>query len=318
MNNASIKNVFGKVAVLMGGNSAEREVSLDTGNAVLAALLRQGVNAHPYDTREMPVTGLLEGHFDRAFIALHGRGGEDGVIQGALQSLGIPYTGSGVLASALAMDKARTKHVWRSCGLPTPDFIVMDGPAEIARVADELGFPVMIKPVNEGSSCGATKVKQVNELESAIARARALDADVIAERWIQGTEYTAGILSGKVLPLIRLETPREFYDYEAKYLADSTRYVCPCGLPPDQETDLMSLILAAFNAIGATGWGRIDLFVDQAGTPWLIELNTVPGMTSHSLVPMAARQAGIDFDALVITILESSLEPRHDLMQVTK
>ena len=194
----------------------------------------------------------------------------------------------------------------------------MDGPAEIARVADELGFPVMIKPVHEGSSCGATKVKQVNELESVIARARALDPDIIAERWIQGTEYTAGILSGKVLPLIRLETPREFYDYEAKYLADSTRYVCPCGLPPDQEADLMSLILLAFYAIGATGWGRIDLFVDQAGTPWLIELNTVPGMTSHSLVPMAARQAGIDFDALVITILESSLEPRHDLMQVTK
>jgi D-alanine-D-alanine ligase len=318
MLNPDKKNVFGKVAVLMGGNSAEREVSLESGNAVLAALLRSGVNAHPYDTRDLPVTGLLEGKFDRAFIALHGRGGEDGVIQGALQSLGIPYTGSGVLASALAMDKARTKHVWRSCGLPTPDFIVMDGTAEIARVADELGFPVMIKPVHEGSSCGVTKVKKVDELAGAVASAGALDTDVIAERWIQGTEYTAAILSGKVLPLIRLETPREFYDYEAKYLADSTRYVCPCGLAPDQEEQLSLLVLAAFNAIGATGWGRIDLFVDDAGKAWLIELNTVPGMTSHSLVPMAARQAGLEFDELVMTILESSLSRRYGLMAVEK
>ncbi len=302
----------------MGGNSAEREVSLESGNAVLAALLRRGVNAHPYDTRALPVTGLLEGKFDRAFIALHGRGGEDGVIQGALQGLGIPYTGSGVLASALAMDKARTKHVWRSCGLPTPDFIVVEGSAEIARVADELGFPVMIKPVHEGSSCGVTKVKKADELVGAIARAGTLDTDVIAERWIQGTEYTAAIVSGKVLPLIRLETPREFYDYEAKYLADSTRYICPCGLAPDEEAQLSSLVLAAFNAIGATSWGRIDLFVDHVGKAWLIELNTVPGMTSHSLVPMAARQAGLDFDELVMTILESSLSRRHGLMEVDK
>lgn len=302
------KNNFGKVAVLLGGDTAEREVSLETGGAVLAALLRRQVDAHPFDTRDRPVSDLLAGQFDRAFIALHGRGGEDGVIQGALQSLDIPYTGSGVLASALAMDKVRTKRMWRDCGLPTPEFVVLNEEADFAQVTSKLGFPVMVKPVHEGSSCGATKVTRQGELSAAWEKARALDDAVVAERWITGVEYTAGILSGRVLPLIRLETPRDFYDYEAKYILDTTRYICPCGLPADLEAEMAALILAAFEALGAGGWGRIDLIVDERGKPWLIELNTVPGMTSHSLVPMAARQAGIDFDELVMLILETSKE----------
>ena len=300
------KTDFGKVAVLMGGKSAEREVSLETGNAVYAALVRQGVNAHRIDTRDMPVFSLREQGFDHAFIALHGRGGEDGVFQGALELLGIPYTGSGVLASALAMDKARTKQIWRDAGLATPDFVVIRTQADLERVKAELGFPVMVKPVHEGSSCGASKVKSQDELIAAWEKAYALDSSVMAEKWIEGTEYTAGILERAVLPLIRLETPREFYDYEAKYLADTTRYICPCGLSPALEKQLMSMILAAFDAVGAKGWGRIDFFIDKSGKAWLIELNTVPGMTSHSLVPMAAKQAGIEFDALVRTILGSA------------
>lgn len=298
---------FGKVAVLLGGNSAEREVSLETGNAVLGALLRQHVDAHAVDTRDIHVAGLLEQKFDRAFIALHGRGGEDGVIQGALESLHIPYTGSGVLASALAMDKVRTKRVWRDCGLPTPEFVAIKSEQDLVRVTTDIGYPVMVKPVHEGSSCGATKVDGPAGLPVAWEKARALDHDVIAEHWITGVEYTAGVLNGRVLPLIRLETPRTFYDYEAKYLLDTTKYICPCGLPADKEAELSELVLDAFNAIGASGWGRIDLMVDEKERPWLIELNTVPGMTSHSLVPMAARQAGIDFDGLVMRVLETSL-----------
>lgn len=299
---------FGKVAVLMGGDSAEREVSLETGSAVLAALLRKGVDAHSFDTGKNPVSGLLDQKFNCAFIALHGRGGEDGVIQGALQSMGIPYTGSGVLASALAMDKVRTKRVWRDYGLPTPDFVLMKDTSDLAEISKRIGFPVMVKPVHEGSSCGATKVTRQADLLTAWNKARALDDDVIAERWITGTEYTVGVLSGQVLPPIRLETPREFYDYEAKYLADTTRYICPCGLPATQESELAALVLNAFGAVGASGWGRIDLMVDEKGQPWLIELNTVPGMTSHSLVPMAAKQAGIDFDTLVMKILGTSTD----------
>jgi len=310
MNTESKITTFGKVAVLMGGNSAEREVSIESGSAVLAALLRQGIDAHGFDTGDVPMTGLLHQQFDRAFIALHGRGGEDGVIQGALQTLGLPYTGSGVSASALAMDKALTKRVWRDNGLLTPDFIVIKSSADLERVSTELGFPVMVKPVHEGSSCGATKVKQVAELQAAWEKARSLDNSVIVERWVTGMEYTAAILGRRVLPLIKLETPREFYDYEAKYLAETTRYICPCGLSSEREAELAVIVLAAFDAIGADGWGRIDFIVDDSGRPWLIELNTVPGMTSHSLVPMAARQAGIDFDTLVKIILESSVPER--------
>lgn len=301
-------NRFGKVAVLMGGTSAEREVSLESGNAVLAALLRQGIDAHAFDPGEVPVLNLLDQQFERAFIALHGRGGEDGVIQGALQTMGIPYTGSGVTASALAMDKVLTKRIWRDCGLATPDFAVIKGQADLERVRTELGFPVMLKPTHEGSSCGVTKVKHADELQAAWDKATVLDDSVIAERWVEGTEYTAAILGDTVLPLIKLETPREFYDYEAKYLADTTRYICPCGLPTQSENELAAIVSSAFDVIGASGWGRIDLFVDKSDKPWLIELNTVPGMTSHSLVPMAAKQAGIDFDALVRIILQSSLQ----------
>jgi len=299
---------YGKVAVLLGGDSAEREVSLDTGRAIHAALCRQGIDAHQFDTREQSVFMLVEQKFDRAFIALHGRGGEDGVIQGALQILGIPYTGSGVMASALAMDKVRSKQIWAACGLPTAEFIEIGTEADLDRVRLDLGFPVMIKPVHEGSSCGATKVNKAADLQSAWQKARALDKRVLAERWITGAEYTAAVLGHEVLPMIRLETPREFYDYEAKYIEATTRYICPSGLSAEQEQQLATMVLAAFDAVGATGWGRVDLMVDASGNAWLIELNTVPGMTSHSLVPMSAKQAGIDFDALVLSILQSSVK----------
>jgi D-alanine-D-alanine ligase len=298
---------FGKVAVLMGGTSAEREVSLETGNAVHAALKRRKVNAHSIDARDAFLGRLVEEQFDRVFIALHGRRGEDGVIQGALETLDLPYTGSGVLGSALAMDKVRTKWVWQSRGIPTPDFIVLKGESDLDSVASRLGFPVMVKPVHEGSSCGASKVKRAGDLLQAWRAARALDSDVMAERWVEGAEYTASILGSRVLPLIRLETPREFYDYEAKYIADTTRYLCPCGLEPEAEGRIAGMARDGFEAVGATGWGRVDLIVDKAGLPWFIEVNTIPGMTSHSLVPMAARHAGIEFDDLVIRILETSM-----------
>jgi len=299
---------YGKVAVMMGGNSAEREVSIETGQAVHAALCRQGVDAHQFDTRELSVFELSKQHYDRAFIALHGRGGEDGVVQGALEALGIPYTGSGVMGSALAMDKVRSKLIWRACGLPTAEFVEISCEADLQRIQPELGFPVMIKPVHEGSSCGATKVKKSGELKPAWQKAHALDQRVLAERWVDGVEYTVAILGRRVLPIIRLETPREFYDYEAKYIEDTTRYICPAGLSAEKEDEYATIVLAAFDAVGASGWGRVDLIVDSAGQVCLIELNTVPGMTSHSLVPMAARQAGMDFDALVMEILQSSMK----------
>jgi D-alanine-D-alanine ligase len=298
---------FGKVAVLMGGTSAEREVSIETGSAVCAALKRKKVNAHAIDARDAFIGRLIEEKFDRVFIALHGRRGEDGVIQGALETLELPYTGSGVLGSALAMDKVRTKWIWQSRGIPTPDFIVLRQDSDLDSVAARLGFPVMVKPVHEGSSCGASKVKRAEDLAAAWRAARALDAEVMAERWVDGVEYTASILRGRVLPLIRLETPREFYDYEAKYLSDTTRYICPCGLDADAEARIGNMALDGFDAVGAAGWGRVDLFVDRAGLPWFIEVNTIPGMTSHSLVPMAAKHAGIEFDELVIGILETSM-----------
>ena len=298
---------YGKVAVLLGGDTAEREISLQTGRAVLDALLARGVDAHPVDPGERPLTFLLEEGFDRAFIALHGRGGEDGVMQGALQALGIPYTGSGVLGSALAMDKVRCKRLWQNLGIPTPEFIEIETAADLETVPEELGLPVIVKPVHEGSSCGAAKVTEPGALPSAWESSRRLDARVMAERWITGGEYTAAILNETVLPMIRLETPREFYDYEAKYLADDTQYLCPCGLSEEQERQLGEMMLQAFRAIDAGGWGRVDFMLDEAGQPWVIEVNTIPGMTSHSLVPMAARQAGMDFSELVMRILETSL-----------
>lgn len=297
---------LGKVAVLLGGRAAEREVSLKSGAAVLAALARLGVEAEALDPDEEVLVKLRAGGFDRAFIILHGRGGEDGVIQGALETIGLPYTGSGVLGSALGMDKYRTKLVWEGRGLPTAASVMLRGEADLARAAD-LGFPLMVKPTHEGSSIGMARVEDPAALAAAWQAARAYDSEVLAERWIQGAEYTCAILGREALPLIRLETPHAFYDYDAKYRAESTRYHCPCGLPEAEERRLQDLALAAFDAAGAGGWGRVDLMVDMDGRPFLLEINTVPGMTDHSLVPMAARVAGLDFDALVLRILETSL-----------
>lgn len=300
------KRAFGKVAVLMGGRSAEREISLISGGAVLASLQSQGVDAHGMDNDELLLQRLRAEGYDRVFIMLHGRGGEDGLMQGALETLGMPYTGSRVLASALCMDKARTKWLWQGMGLPTPAAVMLRTEQDL-DAASALGFPLMIKPAHEGSSIGMAKVERREELEEAWKQARKYDSEVLAESFIKGQEYTVAILQQQALPLIRLETPRAFYDYEAKYNADTTRYICPCGLPAAQEEAYQAVALQAFRALGCEGWGRVDMMVDEAGQPWLIEVNTVPGMTSHSLVPMAAKQAGVDFDQLVLRILKSSL-----------
>lgn len=305
MNQLVDKQKFGKVAVLMGGDSAERDISLQSGMAVLAALQRQGVDAHGVDAGPDVLQLLDGGGFERVFIMLHGRGGEDGVIQGALERIGLPYTGSGVLGSALGMDKYRTKLLWQGAGLPTPESVLLRESAQLDDAAG-LGFPLMIKPVHEGSSLGMSKVTNREELEQAWNEARNYDSAVLAERWIVGREYTAAILAEQSLPLIRLDTPRIFYDYAAKYQADSTEYHCPCGLGEQQESKLRSLAQRAFDLVGAKSWGRVDLMLDGADRPWLIEVNTVPGMTDHSLVPMAAKQAGIGFGELVMRILSDS------------
>jgi D-alanine-D-alanine ligase len=304
-------DAYGKVAVLMGGFSAERNISLESGQAVFMALQRKGVDAHAIDVGANVLAVLKGGGYDRVFIALHGRGGEDGSMQGALDILKIPYTGSGVLGSALAMDKCRTKKMWQSCGLPTPPFIELSENSDWKRVGDELGLPIMVKPVHEGSSLGASKVARVEDLEEAWRKASRFDRCVMAERWIVGREYTAPILGERILPLIRLETPREFYDYQAKYEDDTTRYICPCGLTEKQEGLIGALSMNAFTSLGATGWGRIDLMLDRQEQPWLIEANTIPGMTSHSLVPMAAKQAGLGFDDLVMEILNTSMQQQQ-------
>ncbi|MBK7540389.1 MAG: D-alanine--D-alanine ligase [Candidatus Competibacteraceae bacterium] len=298
---------FGKVAVLMGGWSAEREVSLKSGAAVLAALRAREVNAHGIDADRAVLNALAAGKFDRAFIILHGRGGEDGVVQGALEMLGIPYTGSGVLASALGMDKLRTKQLWLGMGLPTPPYRRVDSAGELAAAAGELGLPLAVKPSREGSSIGISRVDEASQVSGAWERAAACDSPVLVEPWIVGQEYTGAVLQGEALPLIRLETPRAFYDYEAKYHADDTRYLCPCGLPAAREAELRELVRRAYAAVGGYGWGRVDLLVDGQGQPRLLEVNTVPGMTDHSLVPMAARATGVNFEALVWRILETSL-----------
>ena len=297
---------YGKVAVLMGGLSAEREISLRSGAAVLAALQRQGVDAHGVDVGRDIVEVLLAGRFDCAFIALHGRRGEDGVIQGVLETLNIPYTGSGVLGSALSMDKILSKQVWQAAELPTPAFILLDGDSDWSAVVAELGLPLAVKPAHEGSSLGTTRVERAEDVQPAWAKAAEFDAAVMAEPWVIGEEYTVAILGDEALPVIRLETPREFYDYLAKYQADDTRYHCPSGLDAAQEKELQALALDAFRALGAAGWGRIDVMLDENGKPWLLENNTVPGLTDHSLVPMAAQAAGIGFDELVLRILSAS------------
>jgi D-alanine-D-alanine ligase len=297
---------FGRVAVLYGGWSAEREVSLKSGRAVLEALQARGVDAHGIDAGRDVVEQLKAGAFARAFIVMHGRGGEDGVIQGALELLGLPYTGSGVLASALGMDKLRTKQLWLGAGLPTPAFRVLESMADAEAAARELALPLMVKPALEGSSIGMSKVRTAAELPAAYAKAAGF-GPVLAEQFIEGGEYTVAILGERALPPIRLETSHDFYDFEAKYLADDTRYHCPCGLPADAEAELRSLALEAFRAVGARGWGRVDVMRDGAGRFWLLEINTVPGMTDHSLVPMAARADGMDFGDLVLAILATTM-----------
>ncbi len=300
---------FGKVAVLMGGSSAEREVSLRSGDAVLGALLAKGVNAVAVDAGSADfVPQLQAGAFDCAFNIVHGRGGEDGVMQGLLTYLDIPVTGSGVLGSALAMDKQRTKRVWQGLGLPTPDFVMLASEQDLEAAAQRIGFPMMLKPVHEGSSIGMTRVEQAGQLAQAWRDADQYDHEVMAERWVSGEEYTAAIVGDVALPLIRLETPREFYDYEAKYQSDSTLYHCSCGLPQTREAELQRLAKQAFDAVGANGWGRVDFFLDGDGSPWLIEVNTIPGMTDHSLVPMAAQQHGWDMSELVWRILETATQ----------
>jgi D-alanine-D-alanine ligase len=294
---------FGRVAVLMGGLSAEREVSLKSGAAVLAALLARGVDAQGVDVGEDGVARLQAGGFDHAFIALHGRGGEDGVIQGVLEALRIPYTGSGVLGSALSMDKLRSKQVWQAADLPTPPFERLNADSHWDTVASRLGLPLAVKPVCEGSSFGITRVERSEDLPMAWRAAVDFDEAVMAESWIAGGEYTVAILAGEALPVIRLETPRAFYDYAAKYQTDDTGYHCPSGLDHAMEQRLQALALRAFDLLAACGWGRVDVMVDEQGNPWLLENNTVPGMTNHSLVPMAAAAAGIQFEELVWRIL---------------
>jgi D-alanine-D-alanine ligase len=299
---------FGKVALLLGGRSAEREVSLKSGGAVFAALRNRGVDVHALDPAEPDALERLRNEgFERAFIILHGRGGEDGQIQGALETIGLPYTGSGVLGSALGMDKYRCKVLWRGCGLPTADFALLRSQEDLARVRS-LGFPLMIKPAHEGSSIGMARADDPSQLAAAWHAAAHYDPLVLAERWIDGPEYTCAVLDGEALPIIRLETPNAFYDYEAKYFADTTSYICPCGLPEGDELRFRTMCLEAFEAVGARGWGRVDFMLDADREPFLLEVNTVPGMTDHSLVPMAAKAHGLDFDVLVWRILETSFE----------
>jgi len=298
-------NDFGKVAVLLGGTSAEREVSLNSGSRVLAALRGQGIDAHAFDPAEQPLEALKG--YDRAFIALHGRHGEDGTIQGALELMDIPYTGSGVMASALAMDKFRTKLLWRAAGLPVPEYALLTAASDFADVEEELGLPIFVKPVHEGSSIGISKVKERNTLHLAFAEAAKHDPLVIAEKGVMGGEYTVGIVgSGDdmiALPIIKIEPATEFYDYEAKYSRDDTRYLCPCGLPEEKEMRIRAQALEAFRVLGGRGWGRVDFLMDEEGNPYFLEVNTSPGMTDHSLVPMAARAVGIDYAELVLRIL---------------
>jgi D-alanine-D-alanine ligase len=306
---------FGRVAVLFGGDSSEREISLLSGNAVLEALQRRGVDAHAFDPNDCALATLLGNdtgnRFDRVWIALHGPGGEDGTLQGALEYLGIPYTGSGVMGSAIGMDKLRTKRLAQAIGVGTADHVVLHGPQDFEIAIERLGLPMIVKPATQGSSVGMTKVERESDLAAAYQAAAALEHSVFAEPWLTGKEYTVAVLQGRALPSIRIETPRSFYDYAAKYFRDDTRYFCPSGLSDQAEQHLANLALAAFEAVGASGWGRADFMADATGRPLLLEINTIPGMTSHSLVPMAARAVEIDFDELVWRVLETSFTRRR-------
>lgn len=301
---------FGRVAVLYGGKSAEREVSLKSGAAVIDALTTAGVDVVAIDVGDDLLDRLRSEKIDRAFIILHGRGGEDGSMQGLLECLGIPYTGSGILASALAMDKLRTKQVWQSLGIPTPRHAVLASEEDCLRASTELGFPLIVKPAHEGSSIGMAKVNSAQELVAAWQDAAKYDSQVLVEQWIHGPEFTIAVLRGQVLPPIALGTPHVFYDYDAKYIANDTQYRIPCGLDSVKEQELIDLTARACDAIGIEGWGRLDVMQDEQGRFWLLEVNTAPGMTDHSLVPMAARAAGLDFQQLVLAILAESVATR--------
>ncbi|BCQ36507.1 MULTISPECIES: D-alanine--D-alanine ligase [Erwinia] len=300
-----------KVAVLLGGTSAERDVSLLSGAAVLKGLQEAGIDAHPVDIRDVPVLQLKEQGFDKAFIALHGRGGEDGTLQGVLEFLNIPYTGSGVMASAITMDKLRSKYLWQGCGLPVSPFVALtrkqmdDGltPEELASI-DALGLPLFVKPSREGSSVGISRVNEAWQFPAALDEAFRHDDEVLVEAFLSGPEYTVGVIGEEILPSIRIQTASEFYDYEAKYISDDTQYFCPSGLSAEQEAELSELVIAAWRALGCSGWGRVDVMMGGDGRFYLLEVNTSPGMTSHSLVPMAAKQAGMSFSQLVTRILE--------------
>lgn len=300
---------FGKVAVMFGGKSAERAVSINSGNAVLAALVAQGIDAHAFDPKVQPLHELTEQGFARVFIVLHGRGGEDGTMQGALELLEIPYTGSGVLGAALAMDKIKTKQVWNAIGLPTAKYKIVaakDSTDSLDALLAELGGIAMVKPSNEGSSIGMAKVRNTQELANAITQAADYDDEVLLEQWIEGEEYTVAILGDTALPAIRMTTPHDFYDYKAKYQSTSTQYHCPCGLSESDERELREIALKAFKSVHAKGWGRVDFMRDKDNNWYLLEVNTVPGMTETSLVPKAAKQAGISFEQLVQQILSQT------------
>lgn len=307
-------NKFGKVGVLFGGKSGEREVSIKSGSAVLAALKRQGVDAVAFDPAQQALSELSQ--FDRAFISLHGRYGEDGTIQGALELMDIPFTGSSVMASSLGMDKWRTKLMWRAVGVATPDFEVVTANSDFAAIEKKLGLPLFVKPANEGSSIGISKVKAAGGLKAAYELAAKADSLVIAEQFVGGGEYTVGILGDEALPIIRIVPKNEFYDFEAKYLRDDTEYRCPSGLSAEKEALIKQEALQAFRAIGCSGWGRVDFLMDEEGNHYFLEVNTSPGMTDHSLVPMAAKAAGISFDALVLKIIAMTLNPQNEAKNV--
>ncbi len=308
MSDTDIIQRFGKVAVLMGGSSAEREISLKSGAAILNALNKCGVNAHAIDVSVDVFKILQNENYDCAFVALHGPLGEDGCIQGGLEVIGMPYTGSGVMASSICMNKLMTKRIWNGSGIPTPKYRVLSEAINEEELIADLGLPMIFKPVSQGSSIGMTKVNNKAEIASAWASAHQFEETVIAEQWVEGKEYTVAILDEMALPVIRLETPHTFYDFDAKYQANDTQYHCPCGLSESLEKEIQLLAVRAFTATEATGWGRVDVMLDKYSKPWFLEVNTVPGMTDHSLVPMAAKSSGIGFNELVIKILEMAFK----------
>ena len=298
------KSDFGKVAVLLGGRSAERAISLKSGKAVLDGLRRRGVNAHPFDPAEQPMEALRQQEFNRVHIALHGRYGEDGTVQGALELMGLPYTGSGVMASALAMDKWRTKLLWQAAGINTPRHLLLNPQSDFDAVVKELGLPLIVKPSREGSTIGLTKVTTATYMLTAYESAAKHDMMVLAEQFIDGPELTVAILGETALPLVRIQTASGLYDYQAKYISEDTRYFCPSGLSAAEEDAIQMQALQAHKVLGCEGWGRVDVMLDKSGKPYFLETNTSPGMTDHSLVPMAAKAAGILFEDLVLRILE--------------